>query len=195
MLYFVLQVFHHFIVETRGINLLVYFSCYVAVLTMLLVYFSIDVDLHPKWAECIKRLALLIALCTCVAFIFDIAVFSRNVRVTRVILQPFAWTSECSHEQAKGAIYDIFNMMLFVPYSVLFSNFISVCFKTSVCRSFTLTIVSAGLLSICVEVLQLKFSLGTFETEDIICNVLGAIVGGLPYLIRGLVHSRVHFIN
>lgn len=195
MLYFVLQIFHHFIVETRGISWLVYFSCYVAVLIMLLVYFSIDVDLHPKWAECIKRSALLIALCTCVVFILDITVLSRNALETRAVLEPFAWISEDSHEQAKGAIYDIFNVVLFVPYSVVFSNFISVCFKTSACRSFTLTIVSAGLLSICVEVLQLKFSLGTFETEDIICNVFGGIVGGLPYLIKGIAHSRVHFIN
>lgn len=184
MLYFVLQAFHHFLIETRGINWPVYFSCYVVVLIMLLFCYSIDIDLHPKWAESIKRLALLIALCTCVAFIFDITVLSRNARETCAILQPFAWTSKGSHEQAKGMIYDIFNVILFVPYSMLFSIFISTCFKASVRRSLVLTIISAGFLSICIEVLQFKFGFGTFETEDIICNIFGGIVGALPILIK-----------
>ena len=66
---------------------------------------------------------------------------------------------------------------------MLFSIFISTYFKASVPRSLILTIVSAGFLSICVEVLQFKFGFGTFETEDIVCNVFGGIVGASLFMV------------
>ncbi|MDY5705092.1 MAG: VanZ family protein, partial [Lachnospiraceae bacterium] len=66
----------------------------------------------------------------------------------------------------------ILNILLYVPFGFLFAA----AFKNL--KLFWIWI-AALLLSLSVELLQLYFHLGVFETDDIINNVLGGVVGSI----------------
>lgn len=47
------------------------------------------------------------------------------------------------------------------------------------------------LLSVCIEILQYVYSLGWTETDDVIMNVLGVLVGGVSYLLAGAAERKM----
>ncbi|MDD6147881.1 MAG: VanZ family protein [Lachnospiraceae bacterium] len=105
--------------------------------------------------------------------IYYITVLSRPVSCeARYVLTPFY-----SYALAlKGNRYYteevILNILLYVPFGFLFAA----AFKNL--KLFWIWI-AALLLSLSVELLQLYFHLGVFETDDIINNVLGGVVGSI----------------
>ena len=65
------------------------------------------------------------------------------------------------------------NILLFVPGGMWLSY--STAKKTSTKR--VLQVVFLIIISICIEAIQWHYQLGTVETDDVICNTLGAIIG------------------
>lgn len=71
----------------------------------------------------------------------------------------------------------LMNVFLFVPLgmSLVF------VFNGSVLKRILLTVLVGFLLSVAVETIQFFFSLGMAETDDVICNTVGALVGSTAY--------------
>lgn len=66
------------------------------------------------------------------------------------------------------------NVAMFIPFGFLASSVLGR--RRAVC-----VIISAFLLSLCIEVLQLVLMRGLFEWDDVINNTLGALIGWLAY--------------
>lgn len=78
---------------------------------------------------------------------------------------------------AETVIGFYFNILLFVPFSALLR----------LKKSSVFTVCTALLLSVCIESIQLCFSLGLFELADIFANVIGSalavlLVYGIRYI-------------
>lgn len=73
----------------------------------------------------------------------------------------------------------LLNILFFIPFGVL----IPLCVNGSRKQKFTITVVSACLLSGIVEFLQLILKLGFAEFDDVFDNTLGAAIGAVLVLI------------
>ncbi len=75
------------------------------------------------------------------------------------------------------------NVLLFIPVGMLFP----ICFSnkiSSVC-------IFCGLLTVSIETLQLLFSRGYFEIDDLVSNMIGAIIGWSIYRIVIFLKQRL----
>lgn len=112
------------------------------------------------------------------AIIVVVTLFSRSGNST-LILTPFQ-----SFKAAKiqPEIYRsmMMNIILFFPLGLAIPYILSDNYNYKV----IVTIVFAMLCSAGVEFLQYYFRLGQAETDDVICNTLGAAIGTLGYLTR-----------
>ena len=73
----------------------------------------------------------------------------------------------------------LMNVFLFFPFGLTLVNL----FPQKVKHNIILTIMIAMTFSIAIETCQYIFKLGRVETDDVICNTFGALVGALSYLI------------
>ena len=69
------------------------------------------------------------------------------------------------------AIQIVYNVLVFIPWGVLLSEI--VCST----RKLRVIVWSAVALSFSIEVIQFVFKLGLFEFDDVLHNVLGAVIG------------------
>lgn len=70
----------------------------------------------------------------------------------------------------------VMNVVLFIPFGV------SLPFVLRKKKQPVIVILSALVLSVAVECAQYFFSLGKAETDDVIANTLGAVIGLVPYI-------------
>ena len=76
------------------------------------------------------------------------------------------------------------NVVAFIPFGLFLPRLFPAC------RRFILTIVLAFEFSLCVEILQLVWKVGSFDVDDLLLNTLGGIVGFLVYRILVWVKER-----
>ncbi len=69
------------------------------------------------------------------------------------------------------------NVAAFIPYGLFLPRLFSSC------RRFLLTFVLAFEFSLCVEIIQLVWKVGSFDVDDILLNTLGGAFGFLIYRI------------
>lgn len=69
------------------------------------------------------------------------------------------------------------NVVAFIP----FGTFLPRLFHK--CKSFFLTLLFSFEFSLCVEIIQLVFKVGSFDVDDILLNTLGGALGFLIYRI------------
>lgn len=77
------------------------------------------------------------------------------------------------------------NILLFIPVGVLFP----ICFSNkllSIC-------IFGGLLTVLIETMQLLFSRGYFEIDDLVSNMVGAIIGWGIYRIVIFLKQRLSY--
>ena len=126
-----------------------------------------------------KKLFTAMNLCLLVTSVFAVlylTVFSRKVGTYDVVLVPFSALSEAKKEPERYRSM-LMNVFLFFPLGMACANAFSD--KMKMRRRVILTVVIGFALSTAVEYIQYRFSLGMAETDDVICNTLGAIVGSL----------------
>ena len=75
----------------------------------------------------------------------------------------------------------LMNVFLFFPLGMACANAFSD--KMKMRRRVILTVAIGFALSTAVEYIQYRFSLGMAETDDVICNTLGAFVGSLSVIL------------
>lgn len=85
------------------------------------------------------------------------------------------------------------NILLFVPGSMWLSFGIG---KSTRIKRFLL-ITFFIIISICIETIQWHYQLGTVETDDVICNTLGAIIGVTSFIWaeRFIVFTKPFILN
>lgn len=81
----------------------------------------------------------------------------------------------------------ITNIIVFVPFGFLLSEFFSSIRLFRVWRQVGYVILATFSFSLCIESLQLILHVGFFEMTDLLMNTLGALVGaGVSLLARGV---------
>ena len=152
------------------------------------------------WAVCCLILILILfwALCgqsvsrkrqiiinTILAFVITIAILyttilSRTPGVREVILTPFAAlrSAGANPERFRSAFMNVF---LFFPLGLSLSN--ALPRRWHRWGRIALTTSAACLFSIAIEYTQYHYALGLAETDDVICNTLGAFIGSTSLLL------------
>lgn len=93
---------------------------------------------------------------------------SRACLQTRAVLgDKGAWIVNPTVVNQAEAVQYVLNILFFMPYGLLFP------WKGKWKQVF----VAAFVLSVCIELFQLIFNLGWCEVDDVISNILGAMIG------------------
>lgn len=112
-------------------------------------------------------------------FILAVTILSRDIGSgSELSLVPFSsWINYFKGNNEEFLRTNIFNMLLFMPFGA--SLYAVMYTKSSFRSSLIITIVAAMVLSVSVELGQWFLQCGEVETDDIIHNVLGAVIGAL----------------
>ena len=115
--------------------------------------------------------------CVCsVLGILYVTLFKRSPHEQFLQLIPFHFIVEAK-EHIEILRSMLMNVFLFVPLGL--SLPFSVNGKLP--RTVIFTLVSALIFSVCIEVVQYHFGLGRAETDDVLCNVFGTLIGCLAF--------------
>lgn len=112
-----------------------------------------------------------------------------------IILTPFA-AFTAAHRQPELYREMLMNVFLFFPMGLTLSNAFPSKWRCR--RRIALTTLIGFVLSAAIEFTQYRFSLGLAETDDVICNTLGAFVGSTSLLLAHAIEKikeRVRHTN
>ncbi len=112
-----------------------------------------------------------------VATIGFYTISNRAVKTNRSVrLIPFKRLFTAKHPSFKTLWQNAF---LFFPFGLSMPYVLPERLRLK--RRLLLTLISAAAFSLCIELSQLVFKLGHFETDDVIMNTFGAAIGTLSY--------------
>lgn len=137
-----------------------------------------------------KKLFTAMNLCLLAAAAFAVlylTVFSRKAGVYDVVLAPFSALKEAKAEPERYRSM-LMNVFLFFPLGMACAN--AFPDKMKIRRRVLIAVVVGFALSTAVEYIQYRFSLGMAETDDVICNTLGALVGSLSAALADYLEKR-----
>ena len=147
------------------------------VMVLLLVLWAYYRAYLPKKLFWSMNLCVLVVTVSAVLYL---TVFSRKVGIYDVVLVPFSALSEAKKEPERYRSM-LMNVFLFFPLGMACANAFSD--KMKMRRRVILVVAIGFALSTAVEYIQYRFSLGMAETDDVICNTLGALVGSLSVIL------------
>lgn len=136
---------------------------------------------HPKgW-----RAGALVLLLLWMAAVLWITLLRRDETERQMVLQPFwsYWEVFVLHGNNELLRSNFMNALLFLPGGLLLGEMVP---RTWRWRTVVLALVLFGVLSAAIESLQWVFALGMTETDDVIHNTLGGLLGSLPAAVRPL---------
>ena len=138
---------------------------------------KIKANLYRKSINKINFVAY-IGLFLSLALIFSATIIRNPSNIYEIQLIPL---QSLIHAQTQPEMYRtmLMNIVLFVPMgiTVTFINFR----RFSVKKHFLVTVLSSLILSISIELYQYANGIGLFQTDDVICNVLGVLIGFSTY--------------
>ena len=127
-----------------------------------------------------RRVLLNTALACAAAFIILYAtILTRSAGVPEVILTPFAALA-AARQQPELYREMLMNVFLFFPLGLTLSN--ALPRKRHRWGRIALTTLVGCALSAGIEYAQYRYALGLAETDDVICNTLGAFLGAASLL-------------
>lgn len=143
--------------------------------------------LSARVAERHWRLGNLALLLVSAAVILYATLFSRAEGSGGLILTPFAAFSAA---RVQPELYRemLMNVFLFFPLGLTLSN--ALPRRWNYRRRIGVTVLIGCLLSAGIEYAQYRFALGLAETDDVICNTLGAFVGSTSLLIAHAIEKH-----
>ncbi len=151
------------------------------------------------WAECClrrkKSWVTYALLSMSLAAIIYITILCRAENGTDVILPPFNFirTAKMQPEAIRSAMMNVF---LFFPLGLTLSNALTQ--KWHLWVKIILTTLIGCILSAGIEYAQYRYALGLAETDDVICNTLGAFTGSTSLLVAHAIEKsreRVRHTN
>lgn len=148
----------------------------VAMLILLIVWSVFGVLFYKK----MRIIGAILAVFFVVVIIYG-TILSRTAGVRAYDLTPF---SSFHKAVVQREIYRsmLMNVFLFMPLGFT----LPFVFKGGTMKRFFLTLLSGFFLSVAIEITQFFFSLGLAETDDVICNTIGAALGSCSYLFSSL---------
>ena len=154
------------------------FSAFILAVTFISIYAVLNaLYSKSKWLKAISVIGFLVSLFG----ILYISVLSRGVGTFSVELRPF-YSFVMAKKQPEMYRTVFMNVLLYVPFGVFLSYSISRKHKVI---SVIITVISALIISVCVEAIQYSYSLGRCEIDDVIFNTLGALWGALGICLFG----------
>lgn len=120
-----------------------------------------------------------ILFCVSAAIILHITILSRTPGTHTTVLTPFA-ALVAARYQPELYREMLMNVFLFFPQGLTLSNALPQRWNRR-CRIILTTLIGC-VLSTGVEYAQYRFTLGMAETDDVICNTLGAFIGATSLL-------------
>lgn len=111
--------------------------------------------------------------------VLQLTLFSRSVGEYDVILRPFAALDAA---KVQPEIYRelLMNMLLFLPIGLTLPN--AMPNGMNAVLRMGITVLFGFVLSLGIEYAQYRFSLGLVETDDVICNTVGTLLGSASLL-------------
>lgn len=112
------------------------------------------------------------------SFIFVMTIFRRSVRADfNFRTKPFeSYYIAFAEGGVEVLLQIIINIAMFIPIGFL----LPCCFRLY--RKYRYVLITAVIISVSIELLQLVFKMGLFETDDVINNVFGATIGLSIYM-------------
>ena len=123
-----------------------------------------------------------------IAFIILYAtILTRTPGVPGLVLTPFA-TLAAARVQPELYREMLMNVFLFFPLGLTLSN--ALPRRWNYRRRIGVTVLAGCLLSAGIECAQYRFALGLAETDDVLCNTLGALLGAASLLVAHAIESH-----
>ena len=143
--------------------------------------------LSARVAERHWRLGNLALLLVSAAVILYATLFSRAEGSGGLILTPFAALT-AARQQPELYREMLMNVFLFFPLGLTLSN--ALPRRWNYRRRIGVTVLAGCLLSAGIEYAQYRFALGLAETDDVICNTLGALLGAASLLVTHAIEKH-----
>ena len=126
-----------------------------------------------------RRIVSCIAAACAVGLIFMFTIFGRGGKSVAVSLIPFISFIEA---KTQPELYRtmFMNMLLFLPLGLC----LPFALPDKLRHKALISILSGLILSVCVETAQAVFCLGKCETDDVLMNTLGTLIGVTLFLIN-----------
>lgn len=139
-----------------------------------------------RWAAINKAL-----FCLSTAVVLYITLLTRTPGDYEVVLTPFAALA-AARQQPELYREMLMNVFLFFPFGLTLSN--ALPRRWNHWRRIGVTTLVGCLLSAGIEYAQYRFCLGMAETDDVLCNTLGALLGAGSLLIAHAIenHKKGH---
>ena len=126
-----------------------------------------------------QRGNLILSILMAIAILYT-TILSRSEGNTGLVLTPFAALA-AARQQPELYREMLMNVFLFFPLGLTMSN--ALPRKWHRWLRIALTTLTGCILSAGIEYAQYRFALGMAETDDVICNTLGAFVGAASLLL------------
>ena len=92
------------------------------------------------------------------------------------------------HGGEENRMLMLFNVAAFVPFGFFLAEFLASTKRFRAQRRIGLVALVGFALSLCIECIQLVFSVGIFELTDLVLNTAGAVIGvGLSLVIHSII--------
>ena len=128
----------------------------------------------------IRTFSNVILACAATLIILYTTLFSRTPGTYAAVLTPFAALA-AARQQPELYREMLMNVFLFFPLGLTLSNALPRTWHRWL--RIALTTLTGCALSAGIEYAQYRFSLGMAETDDVICNTLGAFIGATSLLL------------
>lgn len=159
-------------------------TIYVSDIFTVIIATLVAILLWSIFAVCFKQqmrvISSVVAVLAVIVILYT-TVLSRGESTLGAQWFPFASFARAI-EQPEAYRSMLMNVVLFVPLGLS----LPFVFRGKISKKVLLTVLFGFVLSVTIEMSQYLFTLGFAETDDIICNTLGTIVGGCDYLILKL---------
>ena len=158
---------------------------------MLLLVMTVLLLLWPVLCQHVgeRRRVLLNPVLACVAafIILYATILTRTPGDYDVVLRPLAALMEAK-DQPELYREMLMNVFLFFPLGLTLSN--ALPRRWNYRRRIGVTVLAGCLLSAGIECAQYRFALGLAETDDVLCNTLGALLGAASLLVAHAIESH-----
>ena len=132
-------------------------------------------------------MANLMLSCVAVIIVLYATLLTRSAGVSEAILTPFA-AFTAARVQPELYREMLMNVFLFFPLGLTLSN--ALPRRWNYRRRIGVTVLAGCLLSAGIEYAQYCFALGLAETDDVICNTLGALLGAASLLVAHAIEKH-----
>ncbi len=141
-----------------------------------------------KFARIIYKSLYIFLLLISVTFICYMTIYNRPESIRYLNLIPFDSFSEAKNQPEMYRTM-LMNVALFTPFGISCALLLNTRISTK--NAIFITVTVAFLISVFVESTQYIFYMGLTQTDDVICNTLGAGIGATVILVQKTVKYYV----